>query len=70
MVYDPGWAKVTAMTAGPANIHVAPKNPWATLTPAVIGSDVDFKLSVRRVATWQVRTERPEIITTTLIVAP
>lgn len=67
MTFDPGWAKVTATTAGPANTHAAPKNPWALLTPVADGHmDVDFVLDVRtQFPTFKVRSSQPVRITST-----
>lgn len=61
MTYDPGWANVTAGSAGPTRVAVAPANPWATLAPVADGNmDVDFVLLVRdQYPTFEVRDAQP-----------
>lgn len=72
MTYDPNWTAVTATTAGPANTHAAPRNPWAILTPLANGAmDVDFVLDVRtQFPAFKVRSNQPVRITSTPMRVP
>lgn len=75
MVYDPGWSKLAATGSQfPSQAQRVPFQPiqrWATLTPKVIGSDVDFMLEVRaQYAAFQVRDTDPVRIDDIPLVTP
>lgn len=66
MIYDPSWSKVSGGdTLGRTNI--APRNPWAVLTPEPTGSmDINFVLDIRsQYPTFKVRSDMPVKITST-----
>ena len=65
MVFDPGWSKVTTSVSGFANSHIVPAGGlrFVTVSPKVVGSDVDFTIKVRsQYPTAQVKSSGPNIV--------